>query len=95
MHAFFCVISFVVVYFIYPETCNVPLESMNELFGDEGGPDDSDDEGEEDEDYEESIVDTTTVKTATSEKKGGWFGWLKKKTGETDHEYASVHGEER
>ncbi|KAI0025261.1 sugar transporter STL1 [Xylariomycetidae sp. FL0641] len=34
VHAFFCVISFVVVYFIYPETCGVRLEDMDSLFGD-------------------------------------------------------------
>ncbi|KAK4580368.1 Ribulose bisphosphate carboxylase large chain [Recurvomyces mirabilis] len=34
LHAFFCAVSFVVVYFIYPETANVRLEDMNSLFGD-------------------------------------------------------------
>lgn len=34
LHAFFCAVSFVVVYFIYPETANVRLEDMNVLFGD-------------------------------------------------------------
>lgn len=34
LHAFFCVISFVVVYFVYPETCGVRLEDMDSLFGD-------------------------------------------------------------
>ncbi|KAI9727707.1 MAG: hypothetical protein M1828_005935 [Chrysothrix sp. TS-e1954] len=34
VHAFFCALSFVVVYFIYPETANVRLEDMNVLFGD-------------------------------------------------------------
>ncbi|KAB8338927.1 hypothetical protein FH972_021867 [Carpinus fangiana] len=34
VHAFFCAVSFVVVYFIYPETANVRLEDMNALFGD-------------------------------------------------------------
>ncbi|KAI0189258.1 sugar transporter STL1 [Astrocystis sublimbata] len=34
LHAFFCVISFVVVYFIYPETCGVRLEDMDSIFGD-------------------------------------------------------------
>lgn len=36
MHAFFCVLSFILVYFAYPETCGVPLEDMDELFGDVG-----------------------------------------------------------
>ncbi|QDS76707.1 hypothetical protein FKW77_000866 [Venturia effusa] len=34
LHAFSCLVSFVVVYFIYPETANVRLEDMNSLFGD-------------------------------------------------------------
>lgn len=35
MHAFFCVVSFILVYFLYPETRGVPLEEMDKLFGDE------------------------------------------------------------
>ncbi|MCJ1374905.1 hypothetical protein MMC20_006138 [Loxospora ochrophaea] len=34
VHAFFCAVSFVLVYFIYPETANVRLEDMDQLFGD-------------------------------------------------------------
>ncbi|UKZ77240.1 hypothetical protein TrVFT333_004960 [Trichoderma virens FT-333] len=34
LHAFFCVASFVIVYFIYPETCGVRLEDMDSIFGD-------------------------------------------------------------
>lgn len=34
VHAFFCATSFVVVYFIYPETAGVRLEDMDTLFGD-------------------------------------------------------------
>ncbi|KAF6821369.1 MFS monosaccharide transporter [Colletotrichum sojae] len=34
LHAFFCAVSFVVVYFVYPETCGVRLEEMDSLFGD-------------------------------------------------------------
>ncbi|KNZ43782.1 hypothetical protein VP01_986g3 [Puccinia sorghi] len=36
MHACFCVMSFILVYFAYPETCGIPLEDMDELFGDVG-----------------------------------------------------------
>lgn len=35
MHGFFCVCSFVLVYFLYPETKGVPLEEMDEVFGEE------------------------------------------------------------
>ncbi|KKP00578.1 hypothetical protein THAR02_07303, partial [Trichoderma harzianum] len=34
LHAFFCVASFVIVYFIYPETCGLRLEEMDSVFGD-------------------------------------------------------------
>ncbi|KAK9457541.1 general substrate transporter [Dipodascopsis uninucleata] len=36
LHAFFCLMSFVLVYFTYPETKGVPLEEMDRLFGDAG-----------------------------------------------------------
>ncbi|KAI0800970.1 general substrate transporter [Fomes fomentarius] len=35
MHGFFCVCSFVLVYFLYPETKGVPLEEMDTVFGEE------------------------------------------------------------
>ncbi|TIB05872.1 hypothetical protein E3P96_00838 [Wallemia ichthyophaga] len=34
MHALFCACSFVLVYFLYPETANIPLEEMSDVFGD-------------------------------------------------------------
>ncbi|KAI4242689.1 MAG: hypothetical protein L6R40_003910 [Gallowayella cf. fulva] len=34
VHAFFCAVSFVLVYFLYPETANVRLEDMDQIFGD-------------------------------------------------------------
>jgi len=35
MHGFFCIISFFLVYFYYPETKGVPLEEMDAIFGEE------------------------------------------------------------
>ncbi|GJJ08797.1 hypothetical protein Clacol_003016 [Clathrus columnatus] len=35
MHGFFCACSFVLVYFLYPETKGVPLEEMDRVFGEE------------------------------------------------------------
>lgn len=35
MHGFFCACSFIVVYFLYPETMGVPLEEMDAVFGEE------------------------------------------------------------
>nr|ADE10105.1 sugar transporter [Tremella fuciformis] len=49
MHAFFCAVSFVLVYFLYPETRGVPLEEMDKLFGDEIVDDDDDDNSDADE----------------------------------------------
>ncbi|OAA71038.1 General substrate transporter [Akanthomyces lecanii RCEF 1005] len=34
IHALSCVVSFVIVYFLYPETCGVRLEEMDSIFGD-------------------------------------------------------------
>ncbi|EEH43252.2 uncharacterized protein PADG_08072 [Paracoccidioides brasiliensis Pb18] len=34
MHAFFCAVSFVLVYFVYPETSGIRLEDMDTVFGD-------------------------------------------------------------
>ncbi|KAF5336225.1 hypothetical protein D9758_014341 [Tetrapyrgos nigripes] len=33
MHGFFCLCSFILVYFLYPETKGVPLEEMDAVFG--------------------------------------------------------------
>jgi len=38
LHACFCLCSFALVYFLYPETQGVPLEEMDAIFGDEGAP---------------------------------------------------------
>jgi len=35
MHGFFCVCSFILVYFLYPETMGVPLEEMDVVFGED------------------------------------------------------------
>ncbi|KAF2002529.1 high affinity glucose transporter [Amniculicola lignicola CBS 123094] len=34
IHAFFCAVSFIIVWFLYPETANIRLEDMNSIFGD-------------------------------------------------------------
>ncbi|KAF9523606.1 general substrate transporter [Crepidotus variabilis] len=35
MHGFFCILSFLLVYFLYPETKGVPLEEMDAVFGED------------------------------------------------------------
>merc|ERR1711939_342962 len=39
LHGFFCCLSFILVYFFYPETMGIPLEEMDELFNDSGAAD--------------------------------------------------------
>jgi len=39
MHGFFCACSFILVYFLYPETKGVPLEEMDRVFGEESTSD--------------------------------------------------------
>lgn len=39
MHGFFCACSFVLVYFLYPETKGVPLEEMDRVFGEDTASD--------------------------------------------------------
>ncbi|KAK8850652.1 hypothetical protein IAR55_004571 [Kwoniella newhampshirensis] len=60
MHAFFCCLSFVLVYFLYPETRGVPLEEMDALFGDEP-IDDDDGEGDDDEDDDSGASETSSL----------------------------------
>ncbi|KAF8973693.1 general substrate transporter [Flammula alnicola] len=42
MHGFFCICSFILVYFLYPETKGVPLEEMDAVFGEEEREDELD-----------------------------------------------------
>ncbi|CAA7259949.1 unnamed protein product [Cyclocybe aegerita] len=46
MHGFFCICSFVLVYFLYPETKGVPLEEMDAVFGEEAREEQLDNESE-------------------------------------------------
>ncbi|KAK7468783.1 hypothetical protein VKT23_003284 [Stygiomarasmius scandens] len=54
MHGFFCVCSFVLVYFLYPETKGVPLEEMDAVFGE----DERQEREENEEDETESEVES-------------------------------------
>lgn len=51
LHAFFCLCSFVVVYYCYPETQGVPLEEMDAIFGDAVAPVPQHLGGEDDEEF--------------------------------------------
>ncbi|RSH87041.1 hypothetical protein EHS25_003529 [Saitozyma podzolica] len=61
MHAFFCALSFVLVYFLYPETRGVPLEEMDQLFGDETVEDDEDEDGDGDDGDDGSASETSSL----------------------------------
>ncbi|KIK70873.1 hypothetical protein GYMLUDRAFT_32946 [Collybiopsis luxurians FD-317 M1] len=84
MHGFFCICSFILVYFLYPETKGVPLEEMDLVFGE-----DERQEREEnaDEDEDEVIDETTSLLSAASpngiqrrrRSRKGWFGIFKRR----------------
>jgi sugar porter (SP) family MFS transporter len=46
MHGFFCGCSFILVYFLYPETMGVPLEEMDAVFGEDEREEQLDNESE-------------------------------------------------
>jgi sugar porter (SP) family MFS transporter len=46
MHGFFCACSFVLVYFLYPETKGVPLEEMDAVFGEDKREEEQDNDSE-------------------------------------------------
>jgi hypothetical protein len=70
---------------VYPETCNVPLEEMNTLFGDEGFDDensDDEDNGSDDGDLSPSHSETTSLRAPSPDRnRGGWLGWARRHTG--------------
>ncbi|WVO17337.1 hypothetical protein L204_105029 [Cryptococcus depauperatus] len=68
MHAFFCSLSFILVYFLYPETKGVPLEEMSKLFGDDV-EEDEDDESDFD-DVGEGDSETSSLYGARRRRSG-------------------------
>ncbi|KAJ4486004.1 general substrate transporter [Lentinula aciculospora] len=87
MHGFFCVCSFILVYFLYPETKGVPLEEMDLVFGEderEEMEENADDDDEEDNEIDEttSLLSTETPNGHGSRKrhrKAGWFGIFRRR----------------
>ncbi|GLB36041.1 putative major facilitator superfamily, sugar transporter (TC 2.A.1.1) family protein [Lyophyllum shimeji] len=80
MHGFFCACSFVIVYFLYPETKGVPLEEMDAVFGEEERLERLDDQSER-----ASLVPSATSQSRastraipaspenTQRQRPGWF----------------------
>ncbi|KDQ63513.1 hypothetical protein JAAARDRAFT_202943 [Jaapia argillacea MUCL 33604] len=80
MHGFFCACSFIVVYFLYPETKGIPLEEMDALFGEDELEERFDNESER-----ASLVSTplptnhqaiTTPHRKSSSPRRGWVSRL-------------------
>ncbi|KAF7320085.1 MFS domain-containing protein [Mycena kentingensis (nom. inval.)] len=69
MHGFFCVCSFVLVYFLYPETRGVSLEEMDAVFGEEERQERLDNESER-----ASLLSNTQGQPGKSRR--GWFSQL-------------------
>ncbi|KAF8213160.1 hypothetical protein K438DRAFT_1956578 [Mycena galopus ATCC 62051] len=68
MHGFFCACSFVLVYFLYPETKGVPLEEMDAVFGEDERQDRMDDE---------SLAERRSL--VSHQGRGSWFRRLFKR----------------
>ncbi|KAI0053369.1 general substrate transporter [Auriscalpium vulgare] len=63
MHGFFCACSFVLVYFLYPETKGVPLEEMDAVFGED-----------EREEMEENDSERASLMSSRSRQSGNTAG---------------------
>lgn len=106
MHAFFCACSFILVYFLYPETKGVALEEMDAVFGE--ASDDIHLGGAREERaafltaYPPPAPAATHMRT-TSRTEGGWLGGLFSRNGSrkelayeplADEESGALAGEE-
>ncbi|KAJ3829770.1 general substrate transporter [Lentinula raphanica] len=87
MHGFFCVCSFILVYFLYPETKGVPLEEMDFVFGEDEREEREENADDDDDDGEDEVVDENTSLLSASgnggsrktHRKKGWFGIFKRR----------------
>ncbi|KAH8120440.1 general substrate transporter [Phellopilus nigrolimitatus] len=67
LHGFFCTCSFILVYFLFPETKGVPLEEMDAVFGEE-------ERIEEEEEMEEEELERAALHRSSSRFGYGSFG---------------------
>ncbi|TFY77217.1 hypothetical protein EWM64_g6795 [Hericium alpestre] len=85
MHGFFCACSFVLVYFLYPETKGVPLEEMDAVFGE-----DEREEAEENESERASLMSNTiptnhqSISPSHVRNNAASSGWVSRIMGRTD-----------
>ncbi|KAG5727278.1 Sugar transporter STL1 [Termitomyces sp. T112] len=81
MHGFFCACSFVLVYFLYPETKGVPLEEMDAIFGEDEREEQLDNESERTSLVSNSLpTDHQTIRSvprpSNNSRNRSWFGGL-------------------
>ncbi|KAI0067795.1 general substrate transporter [Artomyces pyxidatus] len=87
MHGFFCACSFVLVYFLYPETMGIPLEEMDAVFGE-----DEREEAEENESERASLMSGSasishqSIGPSTAKKASR--GWVSRVMGRADNRSA-------
>ncbi|TFK57052.1 general substrate transporter [Heliocybe sulcata] len=87
MHGMFCACSFVVVYFLYPETRGVPLEEMDAVFGEEELEEALDNESER-ASLVNSILPTNHQSISPTRPKrspGPRRGWVSRLIGQSDN----------
>lgn len=84
MHGFYCVCSFILVYFLYPETKGVPLEEMDAVFGEDELEERMDNEEDEDDSYDETTsllvnglpTDNRTINQSGPRRRRSSAGWI-------------------
>jgi len=74
MHGFFCACSFILVYFLYPETKGVSLEEMDAVFGEEEFEERMEDEESERASLISNMLPTSRQRAPDAE--GSWFSHL-------------------
>ncbi|KAG6329939.1 hypothetical protein ID866_9149 [Astraeus odoratus] len=77
MHGFYCACSFILVYFLYPETKGVPLEEMDAVFGEDVPPEERLDYESERASLVSNRSDRISVRSRSTTKganpmRGGW-----------------------
>jgi len=77
MHGFFCACSFVVVYFLYPETMGVPLEEMDAVFGEDEQEEQFDNQSERTSLISGGLpTNHSAIVPSRSRQSRGWFSRL-------------------
>jgi len=88
MHAFFCILSFILVYFLYPETKGVPLEEMDAVFGEDERQEHLDNESETTSLIQTPSFDSEYLRNTSRQTNNtdSWFDRLFKRSRRGDYE---------